>query len=114
MLTVETLKAYGANTTEGLGRCFNNETFYLRLVGMCLEDKNFEALSRAMAAGDAKAAFEACHALKGSTGNLSLTPIYAPVCALTEQLRGATALGDANALYTQIMEARAQLRALAK
>ena len=113
MLTIEKLRAYGANVDEGLGRCFNKEDFYLRLVGMALVDKNFDRLSQAVSDGDAKEAFEACHALKGSMGNLSLTPIYAPVCALTEQLRGATELGDVTGLYTQIMDAFAELRRLA-
>lgn len=114
MLTIEKLKEYGANTAEGLSRCFNKEDFYLKLVGMSLVDKNFDRLTQAVEAGDAKEAFEACHALKGSTGNLSLTPIYAPVCALTEQLRGATELGDVSALYSQIMAAIAELRQLAE
>lgn len=114
MLTIEKLKGYGANVDEGLTRCFNNEDFYLRLVGMSLEDKNFDRLARAVADADAKEAFEACHALKGSTGNLALTPIYDPVCALTEQLRGASELGDVSALYGQIMDAAAELKKLAE
>ena len=114
MLTVDMLRNYGANTAEGLNRCFNNEAFYLRLVGMSMEDKNYDLLSKAVADGDAKAAFEACHALKGSTGNLALTPIYDPVCALTEQLRGATELGDVSALYNQIMDAFETLKKLAQ
>lgn len=32
MLTVEKLKAFGANTAEGVARCVNNEAFYLRMV----------------------------------------------------------------------------------
>ena len=88
MLIVEKLKDYGANTEEALARCFNNEAFYLRLVGMGLADQNFDRLRDAVAAGNATAAFEAAHALKGSIGNLSLTPIYAPVSELTELLRG--------------------------
>ena len=88
MLTIEALKNYGANTDEGMARCFNNEAFYLRVVGMGLADANFDRLKDAMAAGDATAAFEAAHALKGSIGNLSLTPIYQPVSELTELLRG--------------------------
>ena len=113
MLTVEKLNAYGANTAEGLARCFNKEDFYLRLVGMTLGDKNFDRLAGAVEAGDAKEAFEACHALKGSTGNLALTPIYEPVCALTERLRGASALGDVGDLYDEIMTAAEDLRKLA-
>ena len=32
MITVEKLKQFGANTSEGLERCLNNEAFYLKLV----------------------------------------------------------------------------------
>ena len=38
MLTIEKLKAYGANVDEGLSRCMNNETFYLRLVNMAADN----------------------------------------------------------------------------
>lgn len=114
MLSIEVLKAYGANTDEGLARCFNNESFYLKLVGMGLDDPNFDRLTKGVEAGSAVEVFEACHALKGSMGNLALTPIYEPVCALTEQLRGATELGDVSALYNQIMDAAAGLRKLAE
>ena len=44
MLTIEKLKAYGANVDEGLSRCMNNETFYLRLVNMAANDAGFERL----------------------------------------------------------------------
>ena len=114
MLTIDSLKEYGANTAEGLNRCFNNEAFYLRLVGMGMADANFDKLTKAVEAGDAKEAFEACHALKGSMGNLALTPIYEPVSALTEKLRGADALGDVSELYQRIMDAAAQLKKLAE
>ena len=87
MLTVDALKDYGANTQEGLGRCFNNEAFYLRLVGMGLADKNFDALRSALDAGDAKAAFEAAHAAKGVCQNLALTSLGEPASAICEALR---------------------------
>ena len=89
-MTIEQLTAYGANTKEGLQRCMNNESFYLRMVKMIPGDGNFQKLFDAIDAGDLTAAFEAAHAIKGSTGNLSLTPIYAPVCELTELLRAGT------------------------
>ena len=41
MLTVAVLKEKGSRVEEGLARCMNNETFYLRLVGMALKDGNF-------------------------------------------------------------------------
>ena len=112
MLSVDALKACGANTEEGLARCFNNETFYLKLVRMGLADANFDRLSAAVAAGDTAAAFEAAHALKGSIGNLSLTPIYEPVSQLTELLRGKTGSVDAGALHSEIMKQLEIFRAL--
>ena len=104
MLTIDSLRAYGANVNEGLTRCMNNESFYLMLVGKSLEDRNFEKMREAMAAGNTTAAFDAAHALKGSTGNLALTPIYEPICQLTELLRGKSEAVNADALVDRIME----------
>ncbi|MBQ4382109.1 MAG: Hpt domain-containing protein [Oscillospiraceae bacterium] len=87
MLTLEKLEAFGADTREGLARCLGREAFYLRLVGMLPGEKNFARLSDAICAGDLDAAFEAAHALKGSVGNLSVTPIQKPIVELTEHLR---------------------------
>lgn len=113
MVTIDALKAYGANTDEGVARCVNNEAFYLRMVGMALEDKNFDALRDAMAAGDARKAFEAAHALKGAIGNVSLTPIYDPVCKLTELLRGQDAVAEGgDALLDEILAQLDRARAL--
>lgn len=112
MLTVDALRASGANVDEGLGRCFNNADFYLRLVRMELADVNFDRLSQAMADGDAQAAFEAAHALKGAVGNLSLTPIYDPLCELTELLRGQSNVEGGQAQLEAVNAALAALRAL--
>ena len=112
MLSVESLKSFGANTEEGLGRVFNNEAFYLRLVGMALADKNFDKLKTALEAQDAKAAFEAAHALKGSIGNMALTPIYEPICALTEKLRGQEGPVDTGDLLDQVLTQLEKARAL--
>ena len=112
MLTIDALRDYGANVDEGLGRCFNNEAFYLRLVGMGLADANFDKLKAAMDAGDTTAAFEAAHALKGSIGNLSLTPIFEPISALTELLRGKSGPVDGGALLQQIMDQLEKARQL--
>ena len=57
------------------------------MVGMALQDANFEKLKDAIEAGDLDAAFDAAHALKGVMGNVSLTNLFEPVCAMTEDLR---------------------------
>ena len=87
MLTVESLREFGANTKDGLSRCMNNEGFYLRLVNMALDDPNFDTLASAVENDDKNAAFEAAHALKGTLANLSLTPLCEPVSEMTELLR---------------------------
>ncbi len=112
MRSIETLRAFGANTNEGLARCFNDESFYLRLVDVGLADLNFDRLKDALAAGNAEAAFEAAHALKGSIGNLALTPIYEPVCELTERLRGKSGPVDTGDLLDRVLAQREKARAL--
>ncbi len=112
MLSVDLLNAYGANTAEGLARCLNNESFYLRLVNMGLGDKNFDRLQAAVAAGDARQAFEAAHALKGVMANLALTPLSAPLSELTERLRGREEIGDVGDLLHEIMAQAEKARAL--
>ena len=114
MLTVDALRAWGANVDEGLGRCFNKEDFYLKLVGMELMDQNFGRLDAAIAAGDARAAFEAAHGLKGAVGNLALTPLYTPISAITEQLRGQSEMSDVSALHAEANRALAELKRIAE
>jgi len=89
MLTIDSLKAFGANTDEGVARCFGKEDFYLRLAKMVVAQNqaDFDKLSAAIGANDLGAAFDAAHSLKGVLGNLSLTPIYDPVSEITEELR---------------------------
>ena len=108
MLTIEKLRNYGANVDEGLARCLNNESFYLRLVNMVINDKNFSELENAINQNDLKKAFEAAHALKGSIGNLSITPIYDAVVEITELLRNQTAT-NYQPYLTKILDLRQKL-----
>ena len=112
MLTIEKLRAYGANVDEGLGRCMNNEAFYLRLVNMAVDDAGFERLRTALEQDNRKEGFEAAHALKGMLGNLSLTPVCKPASDLTELLRTETATGteaDCRALLEETLRQREKL-----
>lgn len=111
MLTIDALNRFGADTKDGLGRCMNNEAFYLRLVNMALDDAGFGNLATAVENGDKKAAFEAAHALKGVLANLALTPVYEPASEMTELLR-AEKDADYKALLGQILEKRDELIAL--
>ena len=52
MITLDDLKALGADTDSGVARCVNDEQFYLRMVGMALQDANFEQLKESIEGGD--------------------------------------------------------------
>ena len=112
MLTVDSLKKWGADTDEALVRCLNNEAFYLRLVNKTLEDEqSFSRLSEAVQAGDMDKAFDAAHALKGVLSNLSLTPLLRPVLEITELLRNKTDT-DYTPLLDEIAARKSELTAM--
>ena len=110
-MTIEELKALGVNTEEGLGRCMNNEAFYLRLVKMALDDDGYARLRAAIEAHDLDEAFERAHALKGMLGNVSLTNLLDPILEMTEALR-AREDRDYSGLLDKMDEELEKLRAL--
>lgn len=112
MLTIEALKAYGADVDDGLTRCMNNQAFYIKLIGKAVEDPNFKKLEDSISAKDFDSAFEAAHSLKGVLGNLALTPIYKPVFDITELLRAKVDM-DYAPLLNEIKNKKAELKALA-
>ena len=111
MITVEKLRSIGISPEDGLGRCLNNEEFYLSLVKMIPGDEGFSKLEEALGKRDLDAAFEAAHALKGVLGNLSLNTIYDPVVEITELLRARTDT-DYSDLMADILAKRDRLKAL--
>ncbi|MBQ9206278.1 MAG: Hpt domain-containing protein [Treponema sp.] len=111
MITIDSLRAYGANVEEGLARCLNKEDFYLKMVNLGLKDERFEKLEGIFASKDYDAAFEAVHALKGVVANLALTPLSEPIEKMTELLRSRTDT-DYSDLCNQVKAERAKLLAL--
>ena len=112
MLTLESLKEFGADTDEGLARCMNNEAFYLKMVGMGVADERFSTLRGVLESGDTSAAFEMAHALKGVLGNLALTPVYKPMSELTELLRSNDSGADYLSVYDEMKKEFDRLKEL--
>jgi len=108
MLTVENLREYGANVDEGVARCLNDAVFYIELVKSVIPDNRIGELKEYIAAKDFDKAFEVAHALKGMYGNISITPIYEPVCQITELLREKKDV-DYSALLAKAEEQKARL-----
>lgn len=90
MTVLDSLKAAGADTEDGLKRCLGKEDFYLKMINLALKNENFELLGGALKAENFAGAFELCHALKGVIANVSLTPLYDLISDLTEKLRACT------------------------
>ena len=90
MLTIDALRAFGADVDEALVRCMNMEAFYLKLVGKAIGDNKLDLLAQQLSEKNYAAAFETAHALKGMYANLSLTPLTKPVSEMTELLRSKT------------------------
>ena len=111
MLTIDNLKAAGANTDEGLARCLGKEDFYLRMVRMALEDDSFEKLREAVERGDLKEGFEKAHSLKGVLANVALTSLAEPVIEITEELRAGNDI-DYSGMLDRIDAELAKYRAL--
>ena len=108
MITLESLRAFGASVDAGLERCLNKEDFYLKMVNMALADQRFADLEGVLAQKDYDKAFEMCHALKGTTGNVALDPLYNAICEMTELLRDKTDT-DYSALYKRILDMRNEI-----
>ena len=76
--TKERLAAAGIQADEMIGRVMGSEKLALRFWKMFLADPApLDALRQAVAAGDWAAAQKAAHGLKGSSGNVSFTALYA-------------------------------------
>lgn len=81
------LREYGADTDAILDRFLGDIDFYRECLAEYFNDGYFRALDDAIAAADYQAAFEAAHALKGTSGNMGLIPVYTAICGLVEVLR---------------------------
>ena len=103
--------AIGGNYEEVVSR-FPREDRILRYLRMLPADGSMELLAAAMRTQDAETAFRAAHTLKGVALNLGLTDLAEAAAAMTEALRGRTALpAETPALYKAVADAYARFEA---
>lgn len=76
MSLFEELKSLGVDIDGGLKRLNNNEKLYTRLLGSFIKTFRANVVEPDFNADDCTEVIEKAHALKGTAGNLSLTPIY--------------------------------------
>lgn len=94
MLTIEALRAYGADTQSGLAQCLNDESFYLGLVEMLINDARFEEMCLAVETLGIRHALHEAYALWETASSLALTPLAEQFeqLILCLQLRGDSAV----------------------
>lgn len=99
-----------ANYDAAVERFMGNEAMYARFLGKFVDDENYGKLVSALDAGDAKAAFEAAHTLKGTSATLELTGVAQAADPVVESLRAGdvesarAAFPPLEAAYNQAVE----------
>ncbi len=76
MALLEDLKALGVDTDEGLERLGGNSSLYERMLIKFLDMIEKSAVQPDFDNDNYEDVIERAHAIKGVSGNLSLTPIY--------------------------------------
>jgi len=81
------LTAWGCDIPSALPRFLDDKGMYAMFVKQVVDEPSFTLLGQAIQEGDAKAAFEKAHELKGVVANMSLTPLFNRVVLIVEPLR---------------------------
>lgn len=83
----EDLKELGVNVDEGLERLGGNQALYERLLGSFLKTMDAHHVEPDFDTSDLAEAIEKTHAIKGTSGNLSITPVYEAYTEIVALLR---------------------------
>ena len=87
------------NVKEGLARIRDNKKLYRRMLGMFMESGEFATLEDYLAQKDYAKAADSAHAIKGMTGNLSLTQLFTISTKMMEDLRQGVASEESEAAF---------------
>lgn len=87
MTLLEELKSLGVDVQEGLERLGGNEALYTKLLGSFVKSIETHYVQPDFDNNDYQDIIEKTHALKGTSGNLSLTPIYKAYTEIVDLLR---------------------------
>lgn len=84
---LEELKELGVNVDEGLNRLGGNQALYERLLGSFLKTMETHGTTPDFDTADLTDVIEKTHAIKGTSGNLSITPMYEAYTEIVALLR---------------------------
>lgn len=81
------LEAWNCDTSAFHSRFLDDADMYFSCLRILLEDHDAERLAEAVGKRDFRAAFDAVHSIKGSSGTLGLTPLYEKAAILSDDFR---------------------------
>lgn len=87
MSLFDELRTLGVDIDGGLKRLNGNEKLYTRLLGSFVKTIKAHEVRADFDAADCTDAIEHTHAIKGTAGNLSITPIYEGYTEIVNLLR---------------------------
>ena len=109
MNLIEELNALGVDTTEALDRVMGDEDLYEMMLGMFVDALQSSPITlEEFGGGDLDDLIRKVHTLKGTTGNLSLTPLFKGYNETLVLLRGGQA-GQARAEFERMLPAQAKI-----
>lgn len=87
MTVLEELRTLDVDIDGGLKRLNGNEGLYTRLLGSFVKAIKANYVAADFDAQDLTEAIEKTHAIKGTAGNLSITPVYKAYTDIVDLLR---------------------------
>ncbi|MCI8372666.1 MAG: hypothetical protein HFI75_09765 [Lachnospiraceae bacterium] len=83
----DVLRGLGVDVDDGLKRINGNEKLYTRLLGIFVKTINTHSFTADFDGNDYAEETEKAHAIKGTAGNLSITPMYEAYTEIVNLLR---------------------------
>jgi HPt (histidine-containing phosphotransfer) domain-containing protein len=108
---LEKLGAWGADIPGTMQRLLNDKELYDNCLQMFVDDENFAALGKSVAAKDYAKPFNEVHTLKGVAGNLGLVPLFDVLSTMTEALR-AKDYSKVDEQYADVMKKYDEFKAI--
>lgn len=106
---LEELKSLGVNVEEGLDRVMGDQELYTMMLGMVLGAVEENSVApEDFDARDLDGLIGRVHSLKGTTGNLALTPLFHGYTEILGQLRAGQA-AEGKAGYEKLLPVQAAI-----
>lgn len=108
MSLLEELRGLGVDTDGALKRMNGNEALYIRLLGTFTKTLEAYIVPVDFNGDDYEEIAERAHAIKGTSGNLSITPVYEAYSKVVDLLRAAKP-EEARAVIKEILPIQTEI-----